>query len=94
VGAGAEVVNDVSADDDPTPLLAIDFDAKQVVAAPLSDGEDDVGVLVAINAINGVFSEEDLRMLMLLADRAAVTIKSTELVASLHRQDLETEESY
>jgi signal transduction histidine kinase len=81
-----EVVNDVAADDDPTPLLAIDFDAKQVVAAPLRDGEDDVGVLVAINSINGAFSEEDLRMLMLLADRAAVTIKSTELVASLQRQ--------
>ena len=81
-----EVVNDVSADDDPTPLLAVDFDAKQVVAAPLRDGEDDVGVLVAINAINGAFSEEDLRMLVVLADRAAVTIKSTELVASLQRQ--------
>jgi signal transduction histidine kinase len=81
-----EVVNDISADDDPTPLLADDFDAKQVVAAPLRDGEDEVGVLVAINAINGAFSEEDLRMLMVLADRAAVTIKSTALVASLHRQ--------
>jgi signal transduction histidine kinase len=81
-----EVVNDISADDDPNPLLAVDFDAKQVVAAPLHDGEHDVGVLVVINAINGAFSEEDLRMLMVLADRAAVTIRNTELVASLHRQ--------
>jgi signal transduction histidine kinase len=81
-----EVVNDISADEDPNSLLALDFDAKQVVAAPLRDGEHDVGVLVAINAISGAFSEEDLRMLIVLADRAAVTIKNTELVASLQRQ--------
>jgi K+-sensing histidine kinase KdpD len=81
-----EVVNDVSADDEPTPLLSREYEAKQVVAAPLSDGEDEIGVLVAINSSQGVFSEDDLRMLTVLADRAAVTIKNTQLVESLKRQ--------
>lgn len=86
-----EVVNDVVSDPDVSPALADSVGARQIVAVPLNVGDTRLGVLCGINSKLGAFTEDDLRRLTILADRAALTLKNAELRSSLRRQRQELE---
>jgi K+-sensing histidine kinase KdpD len=81
----AEHSNDIARDPDGGEVLQ-QLGARQVVAAPLSAGEDALGVLVAVNSLQGAFNDDDVRMVSILADRAALTIENSQLLAKLERQ--------
>lgn len=82
----AEAINDLSADADSNPRIRAAMGARQAVLAPLSVGESRLGVVAAINSRRGAFTDADLRLLTVLADRTALTIENTQLVATLQRQ--------
>lgn len=86
-----EVVNDVVSDPDVSPALAQSVAARQVVAVPLNVGEQRLGVLCGINSKIGAFTEDDLRRLSILADRAALTLLNADLRNTLRRQRQELE---
>jgi signal transduction histidine kinase len=81
-----EVINDLSADADSNPRIRTAMGARQAVLAPLSVVENRLGVVAAINSRRGAFTDADLRLLTVLADRTALTIENTQLVATLQRQ--------
>lgn len=84
-----EVVNDVVADPDSSPVQAEALDAFQLVAAPLHVGRDRLGVVAALNSRRGAFAGADLRLLDVLADRAALALENERLRATLQRQSQE-----
>ena len=86
-----EVVNDVDADPESSPIFADTLNARQLVAAPLVLTDKTLGVVGAINSRRGAFTHEDLRLLTVLADRVALTIENGELVGRLQRQVQELE---
>jgi signal transduction histidine kinase len=86
-----EIVNDVVADRESTPLLADELGAQQLVAAPAIVGDERIGVVAAINALRGTFSEDDLRHLTLLGEQTASAIDNVRLRTTLHRQVQEIE---
>src|SRR5918999_1097292 len=51
-----------------------------------SAGEFALGVLTAVNSLQGAFNDSDVRMVSILADRAALTIENSQLLAKLERQ--------
>jgi signal transduction histidine kinase len=81
-----EAINDLSADADSNPRIRAAMGARQAVLAPLSVVENRLGVVAAINSRRGAFTDADLRLLTVLADRTALTIENTQLVARLQRQ--------
>jgi signal transduction histidine kinase len=81
-----EAINDLSADADSNPSIRASLGARQAVLAPLSVGDNRLGVVAAINSKRGSFTDADLRLLTVLADRTALTIENTQLVATLQRQ--------
>lgn len=86
-----EVVNDVVADPDVSPALAESVGARHVVAVPLNVGEHRLGVLCGINSKVGAFTDDDLRRISILADRAALTLQNAHLRMTLRRQKKELE---
>ena len=81
-----EFINDLSADADSNPQIRAAMGARQAVLAPLSVADTRLGVVAAINSRRGAFTNADLRLLTVLADRTALTIENTQLVARLQRQ--------
>ncbi|MDQ3877758.1 MAG: GAF domain-containing protein, partial [Actinomycetota bacterium] len=86
-----EVINDLKIDPDSTPTVNAVLGSRQLVAVPLQTGGSKLGVLAALDAEHGAFTENDLRLLSVLADRAAHTVESAQLVDSLQRQVQELE---
>lgn len=86
-----ELVNDLLSDLDSNPSLAHALDARQVIAAPLVVARDKLGVLLAVNSTSGAFTDDDLRLLTLLAERSASAVENIELKATLERQSQEIE---
>ena len=86
-----QLSNDLSRDSEGRSELARHFGAGQMVAAPLVAGDEVLGVLVGIDAVKGAFAGPDLRLLAVVADRAALTIRNVQLVAALQRQVQELE---
>lgn len=86
-----EVINDVVSDPDVSPALAQAVSARQVVAVPLNVGGDRLGILCGINSKVGAFTDDDLRRLSILADRAALTLLNADLRNTLRRQRQELE---
>ncbi|HEX2049658.1 MAG TPA: ATP-binding protein [Actinomycetota bacterium] len=84
-----EVVNEVVADPDSSPVQADALDARQLVGAPLQVGRDRLGVVAALNSRRGAFAAADLRLLEALANRAALALENERLRATLHRQSQE-----
>lgn len=84
-----EVLNDVTADPDATEVLTELRGARQIAGAPLVAGDSRLGVIAAVNSRGGAFTDLDLRLLSLLADRAAITLRSAHLRATLERQGRE-----
>ena len=89
-GSG-EVVNDVVSDPDHSPILSEILDTRQVVTAPLDVGGNRFGVIGAVNAKLGTFSESDLKLLTVVADRAALAIENAQLRNKVERQGQELE---
>jgi signal transduction histidine kinase len=81
-----EAINDLSADADSNPRIREPLGARQAVLVPLNAGEKRLGVVAAINSRRGAFTEADLRLLTVLADRTALTLENTQLVSTLQRQ--------
>jgi signal transduction histidine kinase len=62
---------------------------RQVIAAPLTIAGSRTGVLAAFNSNRGAFVDRELRMLTVLADRAAILIENTRLESTVERQGQE-----
>ena len=85
----AEIVNDVLADRDSDTVLTEGFGGRQIAAAPLEVERGRLGVLAAVNSHSGAFAETDLRLLTLVAQRAAAMIENAQLRETLDRQTQE-----
>jgi len=55
------------------------FKTKSILATPLISGEEIVGVIEAINKIEGQFDKEDGQILAAIADEVALAVKHTRL---------------
>jgi K+-sensing histidine kinase KdpD len=82
----AEVTNDAAGEGDDNNQLTERYGLRQAVAAPLTAGQKEFGVLLGINSTRGSFGDSDLRLLTIVADRAALTIENATLVSTLQRQ--------
>lgn len=85
----AETVDDVIADPDFNPVLAGMGDARQMAGAPLQVGGTRLGIVAAVNARRGTFTDGDLRILLVVAERAALAIEIARLRSALARQTQE-----
>lgn len=86
-----QLSNDILRDSEARSVLAEHYSARQMVAAPLVAGEEVLGVLVGIDSVKGAFAGPDLRLLAVVADRAALTIHNVQLITALQRQVQELE---
>jgi signal transduction histidine kinase len=84
-----EIVNDVEADPEANRADSEWLQADQIVAAPLDVGAQRLGVVAALDSRRGGFSDGDLRLLTLLADRAALTVENAQLRSNMERQSHE-----
>ena len=88
----AEFSNDLASDTDGGRLRE-HLEVRQMAAAPLAvPGTAMLGALAALDSARGAFNEKDMRLLGILADRAALTVQNATLLATLERQvsDLES----
>lgn len=84
-----EIINDLSADVDGLPEL--DRRIRQMAAAPLVSGERSLGVVAACDSLRGAFTEGDLRLLGVLADKVALVFENLTLQQALRRERHESE---
>jgi signal transduction histidine kinase len=84
-----EVINDILADPDHHSTLSVKMSSRQLIAAPLDVGGRRLGVVGAVNSTRGSFTENDLRLLNVTADRAALAIENTQLKSTVFRQGQE-----
>jgi signal transduction histidine kinase len=82
----AEIVNDVLADRDSDTALTEGLGARQIAAVPMDVGRRSIGIVAAVNSERGAFSDSDLRLLFLVAGRAALTIENAQLRDTMDRQ--------
>ena len=87
----AEIIHDVVADPDSSAAQSDLYDSRQLIAAPMIVGDDRVGVLAAVNSPTGAFTDTDLGLLSVLADRGAANIRSAYRQADLDRTSRELE---
>ncbi|HYI45595.1 MAG TPA: GAF domain-containing protein [Actinomycetota bacterium] len=86
----AEYSNDISGDPDGN-ALAVAMKARHIAGAPLTLGDNVLGVLTAVHSERGAFTQSDIRLISILADRAALTIENSRLMTTLERQVQELE---
>ncbi|HEY0070194.1 MAG TPA: ATP-binding protein, partial [Chloroflexia bacterium] len=60
--------------------MALKYDARALLAAPITAGDRRLGVLVAYAPRAPIFADEDLDLVKLLADQAAVVLESRALI--------------
>lgn len=87
----AEIIHDVVADPDSSPGQSELHDPRHLVAAPMIFGDDRLGVLAAVNSPTGAFTDTDLNLLAVLADRAAGNLRGASRQADLDRTSRELE---
>ena len=87
----AEIIGDVLADPDSSPSQGEIHDSRQMVIAPMVAADQRVGVVAAVNSPTGAFTETDLSLLSVLADKAAAAIFAAYRHADLDRQSRELE---
>lgn len=87
----AELVNDVLADPDSSPVLADDLGAQQFLASPVTVGDKRLGVVAGVNALRGAFTDDDLELIEVLGDQVALALDNCQLRSTLHRQVQEIE---
>ena len=68
------------------PLLSNLFSVQSLVLVPLASGKKYVGVLGVANKFGTVFSEDDIRVLELIADRISGIIENVRLYQELERR--------
>lgn len=86
-----EIINDVRADPESNPIFQDKYASRQIALAPLVQGDTRLGVVAAVDSRRGAFTERDLHLLSVLADRAASSICQAQLRATLDRQARELE---
>ncbi len=79
------VVNNVNQDIRHNASVAtqIHFETRSLLGVPMSIQERVIGVLEALNKKEGVFTEEDVKILTAIASQAAVAIENAQLVEAL-----------
>ena len=87
----AEIVDDVLSDPDSSAGQSELYDSRQMAAAPMTFGDERIGVLAAVNSPTGAFTNTDLNLLGVLADRAAVSVRGASRQADLDRTSRELE---
>lgn len=80
------LTNDLPRENEGRSALVEVFAARQVVAAPLVTEDRAIGVLAVVNSTRGAFTPQDLRLVTVIADRAALTIHNSVLISELQRQ--------
>ena len=90
-GGRGEFVNDVGADPDSSMAQGEVYDTRQIAAVPMIAVDEPIGVLASVNSTTGAFTNLDLKLLSVLADRAAAAVRSAYLRADLDRQARELE---
>ena len=89
--ARGEIVNDVVGDPDWSAQQSDLYRAQQIVAVPMVVGEERFGVIAAVDSPTGAFTQTDLDLISVLADRAAGNLRSAYRRADLDRQSRELE---
>jgi signal transduction histidine kinase len=81
------VINNVSQDPRHYALVGerLQFEIRSLLGVPMCIRDRTTGVLEAINKRQGVFSEEDVKLLLVIASQAAVAIHNARLVQALQR---------
>ncbi|MDQ3964297.1 MAG: GAF domain-containing protein [Actinomycetota bacterium] len=87
----AEIVNDVRVDPESNPMFQDKYATRQIALAPLVQGDARLGVIAAVDSRGGVFTDRDLHLLSVLADRASTSISQAQLRATVDRQARELE---
>ncbi|MEA2517727.1 MAG: hypothetical protein QOG16_1565, partial [Actinomycetota bacterium] len=87
----AEIVLEVDSDPDSSPSQNELGQARHVVAAPMIAADHRIGVLAAIDSPTGAFTETDLNLLAVLADKGAANVRGAYRHADLDRQSRELE---
>ncbi len=63
----------------------IDMDIRSLAAVPMHFKDQNIGVLEAVNKQEGVFTEQDIDMLLTLGSQAAVAVENARLVEELRQ---------
>lgn len=81
------IVDDVSQDPrwNPEVSQTLDFPTGSILGVPMHDVFRPVGVLEALNKVDGPFTEEDVALLSILADLAGVAIEKARLFEELQQ---------
>lgn len=69
-----------AADDPENAAIYAHWNARAIMAAPIVAGDERLGVLAVYGRRTPVFAREDLDLVQLLADQAAITLKSRRLL--------------
>ncbi len=88
------IVNDVSKDPRWNPRISktLNFPTGSILGVPMHDVIRPVGVLEALNKIDGDFNEDDVAILSILADLAGVAIEKARLFAELQQANQQLNE--
>jgi signal transduction histidine kinase len=83
----ALIIDDVSQDSRWSPKVdqAVNFRTGSILGVPMHDAERPVGVLEAINKLEGSFTQEDVAILATLADLAGVAVEKARLIGELRQ---------
>ena len=81
------IIDDVTQDSrwNPKVSQAIQFKTRSILGVPMHDGERTVGVLEAVNRVEGHYSPQDSETLSTLADLAGVAVEKARLIEALTR---------
>jgi len=81
------IIDDVTQDPrwNPKVSQAIQFKTRSILGVPMHDGERTVGVLEAVNKVEGDYSPQDSETLSTLADLAGVAVEKARLIEALTR---------
>ncbi len=79
------IIDDVSRDErwNPDVSQAIEFQTRSILGVPMHDIDRPVGVLEALNKLDGAFTYEDVETLAILADLAGVAVEKARLIDEL-----------
>jgi signal transduction histidine kinase len=88
------IIDDVRKDKrwNPGVSRAIEFQTRSILGVPMHDVEQPVGVLEALNKIDGSFTYEDVETLAILADLAGVAVEKARLIEELRHAYAELNE--
>lgn len=88
------IVNDVSQEPRWNPKISetINFPTGSILGVPMNDVSRPVGVLEALNKIEGEFTQEDIAILSILADLAGVAVERAQLFGELRQANQQLNE--